>query len=64
MSNEQIPPHLRSPEIKRRLRALLKAVEGVGWKVGGVRLTPNGEITILDKSMLPANDNIEAEWLG
>ncbi len=64
MAKPLTPDHLRSCEIKRRLTAMLKAAEIVGWEVGGIRLTPAGDITILDKSALPANDNIEAEWLG
>ncbi len=58
-----IPTHLRAPEIKRRLAILLKAASDNGFEVGGVRLDPTGEITLLDKPSQSRDSDSETKWL-
>lgn len=64
MAKQELPRHLRSCEIKRRLKAMLRAADTMGFEVGGVRLTAEGEITLLDKTTQPRDSKAEAEWLG
>jgi len=59
-----IPQHLRASELRRRLSILMKVASESGLEIGGVRLTPAGEITLLDKSTSPSESDEEAEWLG
>lgn len=42
----------------------MKVASESGLEIGGVRLTPAGEITLLDKSTSPSESDEEAEWLG
>lgn len=63
-SRAPIPRHLRAPELKRRVGILMKAALEAGFEVGGVRLTPSGEITLLDKSTVPSESDTESKWLG
>ena len=48
------------------LTAMLKAAEGVGWEVGGIHMTPAGEITILDKTAASLDHRTKEveKWLG
>ncbi|MEL6473088.1 MAG: hypothetical protein AAFQ21_03330 [Pseudomonadota bacterium] len=66
MAKPAVPAHLRTAEIKRRLTAMLKAAEGVGWEVGGIHMTPAGEITILDKTAASLDHRTKEveKWLG
>lgn len=41
---------LASPEIKRRVKALSESAKAQGLKVTAIRMTFDGEITILDQS--------------
>jgi len=45
---------LTTPEIKRRVRALTECAREAGLDVAGIRMSPDGEITVVDKSALPA----------
>lgn len=63
-SRAPIPTHLRAPELKRRVGILMKAALESGFEVGGVRLTPAGEIILLDKSSIPSESDTETKWLG
>lgn len=64
-STSQSPPsHLKSPEIRRRLTMLVRTARELGVEIGGIRLAPDGEITLLDKSQPPANNDVETRWLG
>ena len=47
---------LSTPEIKRRVRILTAMAREAGMDVVGIRMSPEGEITVLDKVALPAND--------
>lgn len=58
------PEHLRAPEIKRRVGILMKAATAHGFEIGGVRLDPSGEITLLDKSTQVSESDADEKWLG
>lgn len=47
---------LPTPEIKRRVRILTEMAHEAGLQVVGIRMSVDGEITVLDKSAIPAND--------
>ena len=64
MSKHALPNHMRASEIKRRLSAMLKAANKMGFEVGGVRMSADGEITLLDKTALPRDSDTETKWLG
>lgn len=55
---------MRKCEIKRRLTAMVETARVLGLEIGGVRMTANGEITLLDKSGSPSESDQEAKWLG
>jgi hypothetical protein len=47
---------LSTPEIRRRVRAMMAGAAEAGFEVGAIRMSPAGEITLVDKSLVPAND--------
>ncbi len=59
-----LPQHLRAAELKRRIKLLVTAARSCGMEVGGVKLTPEGEITLLDKTEIPDSNKINNQWLG
>lgn len=64
MARTRIPPHMRKCEIKRRLTAMVETARVLGLEIGGVRMTANGEITLLDKSGSPSESDSDEKWLG
>lgn len=64
MPRHPIPTHLRTCEIKRRVAAMMKAATEIGFEIGSVRMTPQGEITLLDKHQSISDSDPEAKWLG
>ena len=64
MSKHTLPNHMRTSEIKRRLSAMLKAAKKMGFEVGGVRMSADGEITLMDKNAKLRDSDMETKWLG
>ena len=42
---------------KAQILRLIEAAKAGGMSVGAVRLSPTGDVTIMDKSTIPANDS-------
>jgi len=46
-------------EIRRRVRGLYEAASEAGFTVGAIRMSASGEISLVDKSLLPSEDSAD-----
>lgn len=53
-----------SPEIKRRLKALLDSSSAAGFEVTEIKMSQEGEITLSSKKEKDNQSKIEDEWIG
>lgn len=54
--SEQYKVKVKFPS-KAQILRLIEAAKAGGMSVGAVRLSPTGDVTIMDKSTIPANDS-------
>ena len=50
---------LTMAEIRRRVRGLYEAASEAGFSVGAIRMSASGEISLVDKSLLPSEESAD-----
>lgn len=61
----RLPDHLRAPEIKRRMKALVDGAKEAGIDVSKrtPEMAPDGTIRLVDTSARESNDGDLKEWV-